>query len=570
VLRTPIDNQHRHWFRYLPVLTLGLTTGCMGVVVPDPLATEGSSLPPHTPGPEVIVETPQAGPIGIEPGRVVAHRLNRLEYNNTLRDLFFGLDLRPADAFPVDTFAEGFDNNAQELRMSNLLLEKYFEAADRVVPLVFANSILRGKLVPCDLADASCVRVVLSTFGERAFRRPVAEADLAPYLGLVDLARKQGDSVDVGVQLAIKAMLVSPLFLYRIEPDPPQDTTRVLDGFEVATRLSYFLWSSMPDDELFARARSGALRQADVVSEQVQRMLADRKAGELVDNLAGQWLYTRQIGELNPDPQMFPADAFDSSLREAMRQEMHLYLREVLLGEHSALELLRSDFTFANRRLAEHYGLPGARSLTDELKRVEVEGDQRGGLFTQGGWLTVTSHPDTTSPTKRGKWIVSELLCQAPPPPPPGADNLPPAAPGTGTSFRERLQQHASVEPCRTCHLLFDPLGLALEHFDPIGRWRDADGETPIETSGTVPGSDARFDGHDSLAEALQKDPRFARCLTRKLMTFAMGRGLETSDTPALDLLSKRFAEGGYKFRELVEAIATSPLMTSRGGRSEP
>jgi hypothetical protein len=540
----------------------------MGAIVLDP--TEGTSVPPARPGPEVIVETPQEGPIGIEPGRVVAHRLNRLEYNNTLRDLFFGLDVRPADSFPVDNFADGFDNNAQELRMSNLLLEKYFEAADKVVPLVFGNPILRVKLVPCDLAADGCVRLVLTTFAERAFRRPVAETDLQPYLGLVELARKQGDSTEAGVQLAVRAMLVSPLFLYRIEPDPPQDTTRSLDGFELASRLSYFLWSSMPDDELFARARTGALRQPEVLTVQVQRMLEDRKAGELIDNLAGQWLYTRQIDELHPDPELFPAEVFDDRLRAAMQQEMHLYLREVLLGEHSALELLRGRFTFANRRLAEHYGLPNARALGDELKKVELPQDvRRGGLLTQAGWLTVTSHPNTTSPTKRGKWIVSELLCQVPPPPPPGADTLPP--PGDGaTTFRERLQQHASVEPCRSCHQLFDPLGLGLENFDPIGRWRDRDGDAPIEVAGVVPGSDATFDGPASLAEALSQDPRFARCLTRKLLTFATGRGLEASDTPALDLLSGRFAAGGFKFRELVEAIATSPLMTSRGGRSEP
>ncbi len=556
----------RHW----PLLILAgvLPAGCMGVIIPDP-DSAGTALPPPRPGPEVIVETPETGPVAIEPGRVVAHRLNRLEYNNTVRDLFFGFDPRPADSFPIDNFAEGFDNNAQELRMSNLLLEKYFEAADKVVPTVFANSILRGKLVPCDLAADGCVYTVLTTFAGRAFRRPVSDAELTPYLGLYDLARKQGDSADAGVQLALRAMLVSPLFLYRIEPDPPAGTTRSLDGFELASRLSYFLWSSMPDEQLFARARSGALRQHEAIAGEVERMLADPRAAALIDNLAGQWLYTRKISEVTPDPDLFPDDVFDDDLRESMRQEMHLYLREVLLGEHSALELLRSGFTFANRRLADHYGLPNARGLTDQLQKVAITGDRRGGLMTQGGWLTVTSHPNTTSPTKRGKWIVSELLCQVPPNPPPGADNLPPASAG-GASFRERLQQHASVEPCRSCHQLFDPLGLALENFDPIGRWRDVDGETPIQTSGTVPGTGAPFDGPASLAQALQKDPRFARCLTRKLMTFALGRGLEASDNAALDLLSGQFATGGYRFRDLVQAVAISPVMTDRGGRSEP
>jgi hypothetical protein len=193
---------------------------------------------------------------------------------------------------------------------------------------------------------------------------------------------------------------------------------------------------------------------------------------------------------------------------------------------------------------------------------------RRGGLLTQAGWLTVTSHPDTTSPTKRGKWIVSELLCQAPPLPPPGADTLPP--PANGTSLRERLAQHATVEPCRSCHMLFDPLGLALENFDPIGRWRDTDAGARIDASGVVPGTDVPFDGPAALAEALRKDPRFARCLTRKLLTFALGRGMEPADAPALDYLTARFAAGGYRFRGLVETIASSPLMTMRGGRGEP
>jgi hypothetical protein len=537
----------------------------MGEILNIP--TEEGALATPTGGPEVMV-----GEVSVEPGRVVAHRLNRVEYNNTVRDLFFGMDLRPAEGFPVDNFAEGFDNNAQELRMSNLLLEKYLEAAEKIVPAAMASTSVRGRMLGCDLGqDSGCARRTVAAFAERAFRRPVAEADLAPYLGLIEVARRQGDGPEVGLQLALKAILVSPSFLYRIEPDPPQATTRGLDGWEVASRLSYFLWSSMPDDELFARARAGALREPDEIGTQVRRMLADRKAGALIDNLAGQWLYTRQIPELNPDPALFPEDVFDASLREAMRQETHLFLREILLGDHSALDLLRADFTFANRRLAVHYGLPDASDLDGDFERIEGEGltsARRGGLLSQAGWLTVTSHPDTTSPTKRGKWIVSELLCQAPPLPPPGADTLPP--PANGTSLRERIAQHAAVEPCRSCHMLFDPLGLGLENFDPIGRWRDDDAGAPLDASGVVPGTDLAFRGPAELAEALQKDPRFPSCLTRKLLTFALGRGMEPSDAPAIEYLTGQFAGNGHRFRKLVELIARSPLMTMRGGRSEP
>jgi hypothetical protein len=524
-------------------------------------------LAPPTGGPQVMV-----GNVAIEPGRVVAHRLNRVEYNNTIRDLFYGLDLRPADAFPVDNYAEGFDNNAQELRMSNLLFEKYLEAADKTVEAAFASGTSKARMVPCDLLAgdaASCARQVIAAFLERAFRRPLTEAELGPFVKLVDLARDQGDGAEVGVRLAMRAALVSPRFLFRIEPDPPQGTTRQLDDYEIASRLSYFLWSSMPDEELFARSKAKALSAPAELGRQVQRMLGDPRASALVDNLAGQWFYTRQLSELTPDPVIFPAPAFDQSLRAAMKTETHLFLREILLGDTSATALLKADFTFANRRLAEHYGLPASRTLGTDLTRVVVAaGSHRGGLLTQGSWLTVTSHPDSTSPVKRGKWIMAELLCQEPPPPPPGVDNLA-KGPQTGT-MRQRLAMHSKVEPCRTCHQLMDDLGFGLENYDGIGRWRDNDEGAPIDASGVLPGTTVRFNNAVELAAALQKDPRFGRCMTRKLLTYAMGRGMEEADKPALDHLTERFVSSGHRFRSLVETIATSPLMTSRGGESAP
>ncbi|HEY0715302.1 MAG TPA: DUF1592 domain-containing protein, partial [Polyangia bacterium] len=351
----------------------------------DPTA----NVPPPSNTPAVMV-----GNVAIEPGRVVAHRLNRVEYDNTARDLFFGLDLKPAAAFPIDNFAEGFDNNAQELGMSNLLMEKYLDAADQLVKAAFADTNVRGRLVTCRLdasdaaANETCAKTSLAAFLERAYRRPVAADDLAPYHTLMNSAKSAGDRADLQLQLAMRAVLVSPGFLYRIEPDPPQGKTRALADFEVASRLSYFLWSSMPDDELMKQARAGALQKPEEVSRQVKRMLADGRAAALVDNLAGQWLYGRQIPELAPDATLFPS--FDASLRDALRTEMTLYLREILLGGGSALALLKSNFTFANRRLAEHYGLPEARTLGNDFVRVPLTTDRRGGLLTQAGWLTVT------------------------------------------------------------------------------------------------------------------------------------------------------------------------------------
>jgi hypothetical protein len=529
-------------------------------------------LAPATGGAEIPVQGANGNTVPIDPGRVVAHRLNRVEYNNTIRDLFYGMDMRPADGFPVDNYAEGFDNNAQELRMSNLLFEKYLESADKIVEGVFTNAQARQRLVPgCDLAaDPACARRALEAFLPRAYRRPVTEDELAGYMKLLDLARAQGDNGEVGLRLALRAALVSPSFLYRIEPDPPQGTTRTLDGFEIASRLSYFLWSSMPDEELFARSRAQELHKPEVILAQVGRMLGDARSSALVDNLAGQWLYTRQLAEITPDPMMFPAEMFDQPLREAMHAETHLYLREVLFGNGTSLDLLRSNFTFLNKRLADHYGINSA-GLGSEMKRVDLDAQgalRRGGLLTQGGWLTLTSHPDSTSPTKRGKWILAELLCQEPPPPPPGADNLE-KIPQTGT-MRQRLSQHAAQEPCRTCHVVIDPLGFGLENYDAIGRWREQDQGQPIDATGEIAETGARFNNGAEMGYALRGDARFARCMTRKLLTYAVGRGMGMADQPALDVLTERFAASGYKFRALVDTIVTSPLMTTRGGNSEP
>jgi hypothetical protein len=535
-----------------------------------PTSLPGTPTDPTAPPPTIVGPSVMVGTVSIEPGRVVAHRLNRVEYNNTVRDLFFGMDVRPADAFPIDNFAEGFDNNAQELSMSNLLMEKYLDAAEKIVTSAFANPQTRGRLVPaCDLdKDAACLDKALTTFLERAYRRPVVAADLTPYTRLVQLARAQGDSAEIGLQVAMRAALAAPSFLYRIEPDPPQGKSRALGDFEVAARLSYFLWSSMPDDELFARGRAGALKDPEEVVRQTRRMLADPKAGALMDNLAGQWLYGRQIPELSPDPTTFPAPMFDDALRAAMQAEMTLFLKEVLLGDHSATELLKSNFTFANKRLAQHYGLPEAASLGSDMTKVMLSTPQRGGLLSQAGWLTVTSHPDSTSPIKRGKWILQELLCVPTPQPPPNVGDL--AKVEQKGTLRQRLAIHIQNEPCKSCHALMDPLGFGLENYDAIGRWRDTDEGAPVDATGAMPGTGEKFAGASELATLLQKDARFGHCLTRKLLTFAVGRGMTDGDAAALDNLAMRFSAGGSRFRDLVEMVATSPLMTMRGGNSEP
>ena len=324
----------------------------------------------------------------------------------------------------------------------------------------------------------------------------------------------------------------------------------------------------MPDEELFARSRAGSLQTAEQIRGQVVRMLDGEKADALVDNLAGQWLFSRQLPEVNPDPTVFGSGAWDEGLRTAMQAEMHLFLREVLFGDRPVTDLLAAEFTFANQRLGEHYGWDEAEDLEEQLTQLSPEDGRRGGLLTQAGWLTLTSHPDRTSPIKRGKWILNQLLCQEPPPAPPGVEDLS-NVPATG-SLRERLAQHSAAEPCRTCHAMIDPLGFALEHYDAIGRWREDDDGFPIDATGVIPGTDVAFDGAAEMAEGLMQDPRFYRCLTQKLLTFAAGRGMKGSDAAALDHFTGAFREGGQRFRDLIEIVAASPLMTMRGGKGEP
>jgi hypothetical protein len=493
------------------------------------------------------------------PGRVTIRRLNRAEYNNTIRDLV-GVDFKPAEDFPSDDVGEGFDNIADVLSLPPLLFEKYLAAAETIVERAFADETLRRRIAAVqasgDVGRTEAARRNLRAFASRAFRRPASDEEIERLIALVRLARDNGSSDEQALQVAVQAVLVSPHFLFRIEFDPQADAkagVRELNDYEVASRLSYFLWSSLPDDELFELAGKGMLRRPEVREAQVKRMLRDPKSRALVENFAGQWLQLRDLANMTPAAEKFPQ--FDEPLRAAMQRETELFFQTVVQEDRSVLDFLGAEFSFVNERLARHYGISGVSG--GEFRRVKLDNGRRG-VLTHGSILLLTSNPSRTSPVKRGKWILENILGTPPPPPPPGVPELPEDAETLG-SLRERLEQHRADESCAVCHRQMDALGFGLENFDAIGAWRDRDGRFEIDPSGVLPGG-YEFRTPGQLMQVLieQKKDEFCRCLASKLLVYAVGRGLRTEDRCAVNGILERLAENEYRFGALVAAIAAS------------
>ncbi len=644
-----------------------------------------------------------------DPGRATIRRLNRNEYTNTIRDLV-GVEFRAADGFPADDTGYGFDNIADVLTMSPLLLEKYLAAADKIVDLaivtqdlskpnivritgaemeettstgpssnsakiIYTNGTLfreheirldgeyeirvktwgeqagpdparmtlkidkkdvktydvtavsdkpqtctqriplsvgkhrietayinnynnktsddpkvkgdrnlviesveiegpmqaNGKpaypeshrrimIVPAAQGKAGeeNARKIIDRFATRAFRRPATPVEISKLLALYTLARTQGDSFEQGIKLALSGVLVSPSFLFRIEQDPPAaapGTIHNITDYELATRLSYFLWSNMPDDELFRLAGENKLHERAVLEAQIKRMLADWKATYFVGNFAGQWLELRNLEQVTPDKATFPK--FDYQLKDSMRREPEAFFLNLVRNDGSVLDLLDCDYTFVNERLAKHYGITGVSG--DQFKRVKLDGQHRGGVMTMAGVLTITSMPARTSPVKRGKWVLSALLGAAPPPPPPNVPALVEKKGKTSAAnLRQRLEQHRADPTCASCHEKMDGIGFALENFDSVGVWRDKDGNTPVDTSGTLPGGKT-FNGPDELKKIiLDRKPEFVKNLTSKLMIYALGRGIETSDRATIKEIATATQKNDYKISTLIVGIVKS------------
>ncbi len=444
------------------------------------------------------------------------------------------------------------------------MLEKYLAAAEKIMDAAWKDPTLKKKLL-----DGPAHRLALRNFAERAYRRPITDAESRRLGQFLDVARSNGQTAEFGVKLGMTAVLVSPHFLFRVEADPnPNQAARQLNDWELASRLSYFLWSSMPDADLFDLARRNRLHEPVKLEMQVRRMLKDPKARSLVDNFAIQWLTVRSLKEMSPDPKLFPT--FDESLRSAMFEEAARFCEYVFREDRSLLELLDANYTFVNERLARHYGLAGVQGK--DFRKVQLPDNRRGGVLTMASVLTVTSNPTRTSPVKRGKWILEQILGTPPPPPPPGVLDLSEDQKVIESgSLRQRTEQH-SVDPgCAICHKTMDPLGFGFENFDAVGAWRTKDGKFDIDSSGVLP-SGEKFAGPAELRKILlTRKVEFAKAFTDKLLTFALGRGLERTDRCYVDDIVRELATNEYKFSSLVlEIVKSKPFQMRRGKRGTP
>jgi hypothetical protein len=447
--------------------------------------------------------------------------------------------------------------------------------------------------------EDACATAIIRTLARRAWRGPVKDVDFERPLSFYRDARESGASFDAGIEAAVASVLVNPRFLFRIERDPPgtpPGDVYPISDLELASRLSFFLWSSIPDDELLGIAERGELSQPKVLAAQTQRMLDDERAQTLIENFAGQWLYLRNLTSVSPDMRLFPD--FDDNLRQAMRRETELFFASIVREDRSVLDLLSADYSFLNERLAKHYGIPGVygsrfrrvnfgtpesgtplrgvsptgrvdstNSKADPSKNetrntgadlAERGATLRGGLLRQASVLTVTSYATRTSPVIRGNWILENLMGTPAPPPPSNVPPLKDNAVERNQPLRERLAQHRNDPNCSGCHNLIDPVGFSLENFDAIGRWRDLDVGEPIDSNGGLPDG-SRFVGVTGLEQALlQKPDLFVGTLTRKLMTYALGRGVDEHDSPAVRQILRQARENNYRFSSLIHGIVQS------------
>jgi hypothetical protein len=405
--------------------------------------------------------------------------------------------------------------------------------------------------------EPAAARAILSPIMRRAYRRPIDEADLQAILPLYAEGRQQG-GFEAGIERALAAILVNPRFLFRVEATPlgiSPGATYPIGDVELASRLSFFLWSSLPDDELLDLAEQGRLRDPDVMSRQVERMLSDERSAALVTNFADQWLHLRNLDAVTPDMRLFPD--FDHNLRQAFRAETELFVGDVFRENRSVLDLLQADHTYLNERLAKHYGIPHVYG--SHFRRVELTPEShRGGLLRHGSILAVTSYATRTSPVLRGKWVLENLLGTPPPPPPPNVPTLDENTVNAALPLRARLAAHREHAACAGCHALIDPVGFALENFDAVGRWRDLDAGHPVDASGGLPDG-SEFNSVAGLETGLLQRPElFARTLAEKLLTYALGRGVEYSDAPAVRRIVADAAADDYRMAALILGIVQS------------
>ncbi|MDQ2644649.1 MAG: DUF1592 domain-containing protein [Myxococcota bacterium] len=531
-------------------------------VIPDPErpGAPGTSAPGSDPA-------PPADPGVADVNRVPIHRLNNTEYDHSVHDVL-GVSSRPGTAFIADETLFGFDNIAAAGGMSDARFEQYFDAAEELVDEAFADQALRDRLLVCEPAgdtDEGCAREILSDIGLRALRRPPTEAQLERWLALFGEAVELGEDFEGGIRQALRAILASARFLYRIEIDPAPDSgeKHALDGYELASRLSYLVWSAPPDQKLYAAAEKGELADDARLSAELDRLLADARSAAFSSSFAGQWLGLKSLASHQVSREVFPD--FDEALRSAMIEEGERYFDQFLREGKPVSEFFTADVLFVNAPLAQLYGV--VKPAKDFAPVVEA-GDARRGFLGLAGFLTLTSFAERSAPTLRGKWVQENLLCSPVPPPPATVPELETEGGEQAGSdnVRERLERHRADPDCAGCHRLLDPIGLGLENFDALGAYRNeyANGDA-VDASGELPDG-RKFTGLLELSTLLADDPRFADCATRKLLTYALSREVVATDTTYLKQIREAWTADGLDFASLLRRIVLNESFRFRRG----
>jgi hypothetical protein len=547
-----------------------LAAACQGEIEdPTPLSAARAAGARGEPG-----ATQSAAPSAAQDvNRVPIHRLNNTEYDNTVRDLL-GVTSTPAKAFIEDEKAFGFDDIASAFGMTDAQYEQYESAADALVEEAFANDSLRARVVTCTPTGAeatTCTRQIIADFGLRAWRRPLEGAELDRLAKLASDAAASGEDGTGSIKQVVKAMLASAPFLYRVEidPEPSSLTPHPVGPYELASRLSYLVWSTTPDAALLQAAAKGELANSDGLSKQLTRLLADKAASQFVASFAGQWLGLRDLQSHQVDPGVFPD--FNDALRNSMVREGLAYFDEFLSGGRSVAEFFTADVNFIDAPLGKLYGIAGG-GTTDPV-RVTNTSDTRRGFVGLASFLTLTSFSYRTAPTLRGKWVLENLLCQTIPPPPPDVPKLDAASADPNSlqseNVRVRLEAHRANPVCASCHEILDPIGLGLENYDAIGKYRTkyANGDR-IDASGELPDG-TQFTGLTELSQALSKDSRFTDCVSQKMLTYALSREVVDSDDAYLQQIRDQWTNDGMDLSSLVKGIVLSDPFRNRRGERE-
>jgi hypothetical protein len=563
----------RAWRPLACVLTLGVTacTGSIGGASDrrDPSPTGGTGTTSTGTTSSTTTGGVMPPPKGVDPNRVAMHRLNNREYDNTMRDLMSAV-ANAATTFIDDEKVLGFDNIADALGMTPAQYEQYFNAADALVDKAFADAAVRPKIMICAptaATDTACMTKIISAFGLRAWRRPLTDAEVTRLVKVSVDAIGLGEDATGGIKQAVKSMLSSLPFLYRVEmdPDPNSLVPHPLNGYELASRLSYLAWSTMPDDQLLGVAQTGGLVTEAGLSAQLDRLLADARVSNFVTSFAGQWLGMSDLKGHQVDAAAFPD--WNEALRQSMIQEGLLYFQEFLVGGRNMKEFFTADVNFVNAPLSKLYGIPG--SATDQPMKVTSTSDARVGFMGLASFLTFSSFTYRTAPTLRGKWVLENLLCEQMPPPPDAVPKLDPAGAtmmAQSQNVRVRLEAHRAMPECATCHAVLDPIGMGLENFDGIGKYRAkyANGDT-IDSSGVMPDK-STFKNLAELTALLSKptDTRMLDCTSKTMMIYTLSRPVVATDDPYLQQIRQTW-NGGNLGALLKQIVANDTFRLRRG-----